>query len=156
PSDPTAPKNVRIGQPPYYMTVAMPGASTPEFSLVSLFTPRARPNLAAYMAVNSNPLSPDYGKLVILQLPQDTAIPGPDQIHNNFESYAPASEQLKLLRGGGSKVTLGNLVTIPLGGSLLSVEPVYVSASAVTNSGSYPQLQKVFTFFYYGAGQHNV
>jgi uncharacterized membrane protein (UPF0182 family) len=156
PSDPTAPKNVRISQPPYYMTVAMPGASTPEFSLVSLFTPRARPNLAAYMAVNSNPLSPDYGKMVILQLPQDTAIPGPDQIHNNFESYAPASEQLKLLRGGGSKVTLGNLVTIPLGGSLLSVEPVYVSASAVTNSGSYPQLQKVFTFFYYGAGQHNV
>src|SRR5262249_33204963 len=61
-------------------------------------------------------------------------------------------EQLKLLRGGGSKVTLGNLVTVPLGGSLLSVEPVYVSASAKTNPASYPQLQRVFTFYYYGAG----
>jgi uncharacterized protein len=152
PNDPTRPISFQVSQPPYYLTLAMPGAATPEFSLTSLFTPRARANVAAFMAVNSDPLSPDYGHIQILQLPQDTAIPGPEQIQNSFESLAAASEQLKLLRGGGSKVTLGNLVTVPLGGSLLSVEPVYVSASAASNTGSYPQLQRYFAFFYYGAG----
>ena len=150
PGDPTAPAKIQISQPPYYMTLAMPGAVAPEFSLTTQFTPRNRPNLAAYMAVDSNPLSPGYGKITLLQLPQDTAIPGPQQVQNNFEATTAASEQLTLLRHGGSKVTLGNLVTVPLGGSLLSVEPVYVSASSSTSSGSYPQLKKFFTFYYYG------
>jgi uncharacterized membrane protein (UPF0182 family) len=152
PDDPTKGTRSTISQPPYYLTLNMPGASSPEFSLTSLFTPRSRANTAAFMAVNSNPTSPGYGHIRILLLPQNTAIPGPQQIQSNFESFAPASEQLKLLRGGGSKVTLGNLITVPLGGSLLSVEPVYVSASAKSNTGSYPQLQRYFTFYYYGAG----
>jgi uncharacterized membrane protein (UPF0182 family) len=147
PNDPTVPKGFQTLQPPYYFTLDMPGTVTPEFSLTTLFNPRARANLAAFMAVNSNPLSPDYGKMQILQLPQDTAIFGPEQVQQNFESFAPAAKQLSLLRTGGSKVTLGNLVTVPLGGGLLSVEPVYVSASAQTNSGAYPQLREVFTFF---------
>ena len=152
PNDPTFPKNVRIVQPPYYLTLAMPGTTSPEFSLATQFTPTKRPNTSAYMAVNSNPQSPGYGKITILQLPQATAIPGPGQVQSNFESTTLASEQLTLLRHGGSKVTLGNLVTVPLGGSLLSVEPVYVSASATSNTGSYPQLKKFFAFYYYGAG----
>jgi hypothetical protein len=151
PDDPTAPEAVPVSQPPYYLTLEMPGQTTPQFSLEGLFTPRGRPNLSAFMAVDSNPQSPGYGKIKILQLPQDTAIPGPQQVQSNLEADAFAAKQLTLLRGGGSKVTLGNLVTVPLGGSLLSVEPVYVSASAATNSGAYPQLKEVFTFYYYSA-----
>jgi uncharacterized protein len=152
PDDPTAPENYPISQPPYYMTLGTPNPS-PEFSLTTLFTPRNRPNISAYMVANSDPQDPgQYGRITILQLPQDTAIPGPQQVQSNFESTTAASEQLTLLRHGGSKVTLGNLVTVPLGGSLLSVEPVYVSASATTNTGSYPQLKKYFTFYYFGAG----
>src|SRR5258706_3518352 len=156
PDDPTKGRQVAIPQPPYYFTLATPGASSPDFSLSTLFTPSARANTAAFMAVNRNPTSRGYGQMQLLQLPQDTAIPRPQQIPSNFEAFAPASEQLKLLRGGGSKVTLGNLVTVPLGGSLLSVEPVYVSASAKSNTGSYPQLQRYFTFYYYGAGVQKV
>ena len=152
PDDPTVPKNVRISQPPYYMTLAMPGATGPVFSLTTQFTPTKRPNTSAYVAVNSNPTSPDYGTITLLQFPQDTAIPGPQQVQSNLEAFVPASKTLSLLRQGGSKVTLGNLVTVPLGGSLLSVEPVYVSASATSNLGSYPQLKKFWTFYYYGAG----
>ena len=55
----------------------MPGSAQPEFSLTTSLTPRGRPNMAAFMAVNSNPLSAGYGQLRILQLPQDTAIRGP-------------------------------------------------------------------------------
>ena len=145
PNDPT--QSVPVTQPPYYLTLSMPGWTTPQFALTTLFTPRGRPNLAAFMAVNSNPDSPGYGRITILQLPQNTAIAGPQQVQNYFEADTTASQELTLLRKGGSRVTLGNLVTVPLGGSLLSVEPVYVSASATTNSGSYPQLKKVFTFY---------
>jgi uncharacterized membrane protein (UPF0182 family) len=147
PNDPTAPESFAVTQPPYYFTLQLPGESTPDFSLSTLFTPRGRPNLAAFMAVNSNPLSPDYGQIEILQLPQDTAIPGPEQVQSNFESYVRASVELTQLRKGGSKVTLANLITVPLGGGLLSVEPVFVSASSVINSGSYPQLKEVFTYY---------
>ncbi len=147
PNDPIAPPHVTIAQPPYYFTLDMPGSPTPEFSLVSSFTPRNRPNLAAFVAVNSNPQSPGYGKIEILQLPQDTAVLGPEQVQSNFEQDPPAAEPLSLLRQQGSKVTEGNLITLPLGGGLLSVEPVYVAASSETNSGSYPQLKKVFTFW---------
>jgi len=147
PNDPTQPKDVHVAQPPYYLSLDLPGSATPEFSLSTLFTPAGRSNLAAFMAVNSNPLSPDYGQLQILQLPQDTAISGPEQVQSNFESFPPASTKLGLLRRGGSKVTLGNLVTLPLGGDLLSVEPVYVQASSKTNSGSYPQLKEVLTYY---------
>jgi uncharacterized membrane protein (UPF0182 family) len=150
PNDPTAPENYPIAQPPYYLTLAMPGSAQPEFSLTTLFNPVGRPNLASFMVVNSNPESPGYGRISILQLPQDASIPGPEQVQSNFEADTLASEQLTLLRKGGSKVTLGNLVTVPLGGSLLSIEPVYVSASSATNSGSYPQLKKVFAFYNFG------
>jgi len=152
PDDPTVPKNVKIAQPPYYMTLAMPGTTSPAFSLATQFTPTKRPNTSAYMAVNSKPGSPGYGTITLLQFPQDTAIPGPQQVQSNLEAFVAASKTLSLLRQGGSKVTLGNLVTVPLGGSLLSVEPVYVSASATSNLGSYPQLKKFWTFYYYGAG----
>lgn len=147
PNDPTQPKGVRVTQPPYYFTLDLPGSPTPDFSLSTLFTPAGRSNLAAFMAVNSNPLSGDYGQLRILQMPQDTAIPGPEQVQNNLESFPPVSKELSLLRQGGSTVTNGNLVTVPLGGGLLSVEPIYVQASDTANSGSYPQLRLVLTYY---------
>ncbi len=147
PNDPTAPESYQVSQPPYYFTLQMPGSSAPEFSLSTSFTPKGRPNLAAFMAVNSNPQSRDYGRIEILQLPQNTAIPGPQTIQSNFESYVRASVELTQLRKGGSEVTLGNLITVPLGGGLLSVEPVYVQASSQLNTGSFPQLKEVFTYY---------
>jgi uncharacterized membrane protein (UPF0182 family) len=136
-----------ISQPPYYLTLAMPGGTTPEFSLTAPLTFRGRSNLAAYMAVDSNPQSPGYGRIQLLQLPQNQVTQGPAQIQNLFENDPAASIELTQLRKGGSRVTQGNLVSIPIAGSLLSIEPVYVSASAQANSGSYPQLKRVFTFF---------
>jgi uncharacterized membrane protein (UPF0182 family) len=152
PSDPSILKNnlqrhlAGISQPPYYLTLAIPG-QTPEFSLTSVLTFRSRSNLAAYMSVNSDPVSPDYGHIKILQLPQNQVVSGPGQIQNQFESFPFASKELTQFRKGGSLVVQGNLVTVPLGGGLLSAEPVYIAASATANTGSYPQLKRVFTYF---------
>jgi uncharacterized membrane protein (UPF0182 family) len=112
-----------------------------------VLTFQSRANLAAFLAVNSNPGSPQYGRITVLQLPQNQAISGPAQIQNQFENFPRASIELTQLRKGGSRVTQGNLVTVPLGGGLLSIEPVYVAAAAQANAGSYPQLKRVFTYF---------
>ncbi|HEY5987767.1 MAG TPA: UPF0182 family protein, partial [Streptosporangiaceae bacterium] len=149
PNDPTGAESVgnRLPQPPYYLTLSMPGVGQPQFSLTTTFAPRNRANLAAFMAVASDPGKPGYGTIRLLELPQDTAIPGPSQVQNSFETLARASIELTQLRRGGSQVSLGNLITLPVGGGLLYVEPVFVSASAVGASGSYPTLQRVFVFY---------
>lgn len=148
PGDPTVGPHVSISQPPYYMTLEMPGMSGLQFSLATLFTQRGRANLAAFMAVDSNPLDrSDYGTIRILQLPQDTSILGPEQVQSNFESDTSASKELSLFRTGGSKTLVGNLVTVPLGGGLLSVEPIYLQASAAGNTGAYPALKRVFAYY---------
>jgi uncharacterized membrane protein (UPF0182 family) len=147
PADPSGLTPNHGAQPPYYMTMSMPGYPAAEFSLTTSFVQRGRPNMAAYMAVDSNPLSPDYGKIRILDLPQDVAIPGPEQVQNSFETDPTPSIQLSQLRRGGSKVTLGNLITLPVGSGFLYVEPVYVEASAAGSTGAYPTVQRVFAAY---------
>jgi uncharacterized membrane protein (UPF0182 family) len=103
--------------------------------------------MAAFLSVNSNPLSAGYGQLQILQLPQNTGVAGPEQVNNDFQSDPAASIELTQLRKGGSQVTFGNLITLPLGGGLVYAQPVYVSADADGAAGAYPALKRVFTYY---------
>ncbi|MEY3973379.1 MAG: hypothetical protein RJA71_691 [Actinomycetota bacterium] len=132
-------------QPPYYMTLQMPGSDKPAFSLTTPFVPRGgRENLSAFAAVNSNAGS-DYGKITVLQLPRSTNIAGPSQVASNFEAKPEVANTLSLLRQGGADVVLGSLLTLPVGNGLLYVQPVYVRATA--NAAAYPLLQKVLVSF---------
>jgi len=142
PNDPTKPA-ASAAQPPYYLQVQGPTDTTPVFSLTTTFAPIKRQNLAAFMSVSSAP-GQDYGKIKVLQLPSDTTIPGPAQVQNKFESDPFTSSQLSLLRRGGSTVDLGNLLSLPVAGGILYVEPVYISSSG---AGGYPLLQKVLVGF---------
>ena len=145
---PTDPSSIGANngiQPPYYTTLQLPGAKDPNFSLTTAFVPRGnRQNLTAFAAVNSDH-GPDYGKITVLQLPRSTNISGPSQVSSNFEAKPEVAQALSLLRQGGSDVVLGNLLTLPVGGGLLYVQPVYVRATA--NTSSYPLLQKVLVSF---------
>ena len=132
-------------QPPYYMTLQMPGAAKPTFSLTTPFVPRGgRENLSAFASVNAT-AGPDYGKITVLQLPRSTNIAGPSQVASNFEAKPEVANALSLLRQGGSDVVLGNLLTLPVGNGLLYVQPVYVRATG--NASAYPLLQKVLVSF---------
>ena len=132
-------------QPPYYMTLQMPGSATPTFSLTTPFVPRGgRENLSAFASVNAT-AGPDYGKISVLQLPRSTNIAGPSQVASNFEAKPDVANALSLLRQGGSDVVLGNLLTLPVGNGLLYVQPVYVTATS--NAAAYPLLQKVLVSF---------
>ncbi|WP_282568138.1 UPF0182 family protein [Agromyces sp. H66] len=155
PKEPTAGANTTLLQPPYYLTMQMPGQDAPSYSLYSTFIPEARGEqsrnvLRGYLAVNSDAGSTDgergedYGKLRLLALPEDDNVPGPGQVQNQFDGDPSISAQLNILKQGQSDVINGNLLTVPVGGGLLYVQPVYVQS---TGSTSYPLLQKVLVAF---------
>jgi uncharacterized membrane protein (UPF0182 family) len=147
PNDPTDSRHVK--QPPYYLSLKMPGDSAPSFSLTTTFVPRQRPNMAAFMAVDASPTGGSYGRLRILQLPGNTAIQGPGQAQNTFNSDAKLSQDLNLLRGQGqaTAVTNGNLLSLPFGGGFLYVQPVYVQAAQTAGQEPYPILRRVAVMF---------
>ncbi|MBU6147900.1 MAG: UPF0182 family protein [Actinomycetales bacterium] len=142
PNDPTNP-SVAQPQPPYYLQLQMPGDTETRFALTTTFSPQRRQTLASFMAADSDP-GEGYGRLRVLQLPRNTVIPGPSQVQNNFESDPRVGELLNLLRRGGSDVELGNLLSLPVAGGLLYVEPVYVKAAS---GESYPLLRRVLAAF---------
>ncbi|MQA94965.1 MAG: UPF0182 family protein [Streptosporangiales bacterium] len=144
PADPTRPGGAP--EPPYRITLKMPDDQEPGFSLTTTFVPRGRENLSAFMAVDSVPTSPNYGKIQVLELPRSQAIPGPRQVQNAFQSDTTVSSELLPLNRSGAQTVFGNLLTLPFGGGLLYVEPVYVKSTAAGQS-SYPILRKVMVAF---------
>ncbi|WP_374112613.1 UPF0182 family protein [Georgenia sp. EYE_87] len=151
PTDPTVATGVQ--QPPFYLTMQMPGQEDARFSLTSSFIPGGNTDrniLTGFLAVDSETgdaegeVRDGYGTMRLLELPSDVTVPGPGQVQNNFNSNPAVSSELNLLRQGNSNVQLGNLLTLPVGGGLLYVQPVYVQSAAGT---SYPLLQRVLVSF---------
>jgi uncharacterized membrane protein (UPF0182 family) len=146
---PNSPSDSQASQPPYYQTMTMPGVAT-QFSVTSSLVQRGRQNMAAYLAVDSDPQSAGYGMIRVLQLPQDTAILGPQQVQGTFESDPNISSQLSLYRQNGSKVIEGDLITLPVAGGLIYEEPFYIQAAGAagsTSTGSYPVLKRIAVSF---------
>nr|WP_275042275.1 UPF0182 family protein [Nocardiopsis ganjiahuensis] len=144
PNDPTTDGD--LSEPPYRQTINYPGVDEPSFSLTTTFVPRGRENLAAFMAVDSNPESEEYGQLKLLELPRSTVIFGPGQVQNAFDSDADVREVLLPLEQSNAEVTRGNLLTLPFAGGLLYVEPLYVQAGG-GGAASFPLLQQVMVGF---------
>ena len=103
-----------------------------------------------YLAVDSDAGSTagqkaaDYGKLRMLEISADVSVPGPGQVQNTFNSDQQISSQINLLKQGQSEVLNGNLLTLPVGGGLLYVQPVFVQASSGTQL---PALRKILVAF---------
>jgi len=80
-----------------------------------------------------------YGELVIYRLPKQELIFGPLQIEARIDQNPEISSQFSLWDQGGSQVIRGNLLVLPLGDTLLYVEPIYLQAE----SGRIPELKRV-------------
>lgn len=153
PADPVSDAATAPLQPPYYLTLKMPGQEESSFSLTSTFIPGGntdREVLTGFLAVDADAgteagkKAEDYGKLRLLELPRDTTVPGPGQVQNNFDSNPTISEQLNILQIGASTVRRGNQLTLPVGGGLLYVQPVYIQSTGGTQ---FPLLRKVLVAF---------
>jgi uncharacterized membrane protein (UPF0182 family) len=143
PQDPAEPSRK---QPPYRLTVSPTPGANPVFSLTSVYVPYNRQNLAAFISVGADAANPQtYGKIQILRLPDDTQVSGPSQIANTFNNDPKVADQLLAFKRSGASVEAGNLLTLPVGGGLLYVEPLYTKREG--GAGNYPVLRFVLVSF---------
>jgi len=122
---------------PYYVTLRLPDNTDDEFVLIQPFTPNNKDNLIAWMAARSD--GENYGQLVTYRFPKQELIFGPLQIEGRIDQNPEISAQITLWDQGGSEVIRGNLLVLPIGNSLLYVEPLYLRAE----NGQIPELKRV-------------
>jgi uncharacterized membrane protein (UPF0182 family) len=127
---------------PYYLLTKLPKGTGPEFVLVMPFTPNGKENMVSYLAAQSD--QDNYGKLTLFSLDRARTILGPTQVNARILATPAVSSQLTLLNQQGSSVILGNLLVVPVGESLLYVQPIFVQGSA---PNSFPLLQRVAVFY---------
>jgi hypothetical protein len=121
----------------YYVIMRLPEEQKAEFLLMIPYTPFERNNMIAWLAAKCD--GTDYGKLVVYEFPKKALVWGPTQIEARIEQNPEISEQFTLWRTGGSGVDPGNLLVIPIGSSVLYVEPIYLRAA----KNPIPQLARV-------------
>lgn len=139
-------------EPATYMSMSPDGFASPRYLLSSPMVTLNRRDLAAFVSVDSEP-GPDYGKFTVLNFASGAGGEAPSQVQNEIESSTTISEALTLQRGGNSKVVLGDLQAVPLGGRMLYVEPVYTQAAG---SQSFPILRHVIALYADGAPAFDV
>ncbi|MEX2583493.1 MAG: UPF0182 family protein [Gemmatimonadota bacterium] len=122
---------------PMYSIYPLPGSDESEFLLSVPFVARGRENMTAFM-VTRNDL-PNYGEQILYTLPRDEQIPGPQQVEAMIDQNPEISEQLSLWLRGGSDVIRGHLMIVPVEGSLVYVEPIFLESE----NAAVPQLERV-------------
>jgi uncharacterized membrane protein (UPF0182 family) len=137
----TIPKELYFGneQPveAHYIIMHLPEEEKEEFLLILPFTPATKNNTIGWLAGRCD--GENYGKLIAYRFPKDKWVDGPSQVENRIGQDTVITEQLALWSRGGSRVIRGNLLLIPLGKSILWVEPVFLQAEG----GGLPELKRV-------------
>ncbi|NLE97152.1 MAG: UPF0182 family protein, partial [Propionibacterium sp.] len=147
PNDPVTGGDSLQKEPPYFLTIRWPGDERPHYANTTIFVPKDRENLSVYMAANSDATSDNYGQLRVLKLSDEEQIPGPGQAYNAIRTNETVADRLLPFNREGSdtQAIFGNLLTLPLGGGLIYVQPIYTMTSSTT--GGYPALRFVVVRF---------
>lgn len=122
---------------PTYIVATLPNSNTPEFLLMTTFTPRNKDNLIGIMVARCD--GENLGELHFLLLSKQELIFGPMQIEARINQDQNISKDLTLWNQQGSQVLRGQMLVLPVDNSLLYIEPVYLQAS----EARMPQLKKV-------------
>ncbi|MEJ7796566.1 MAG: UPF0182 family protein [Nocardioides sp.] len=132
-------------QPPYRLFVDDPTVTGDEaWALTSVYVPRNKSNLEAFVSVNSDATSEEYGQIRALQLPNEQT-DGPGLVANEMANSDNVRRELQAFNLGETEVRFGNLLTLPVGEGLMYVQPVY--AVRELSEGSYPILQFVLVSY---------
>jgi len=122
---------------PYYVIMRLPGEEEPEFMMIRPYVPAGKQNMIAWLYADSD--GEDYGQLGVYKFSKEALVFGPIQVEARMDQDPYISQQLTLWNQRGSSVIRGNLLVIPLDGTLLFVEPLYLQAE----SGRLPELKRV-------------
>jgi uncharacterized membrane protein (UPF0182 family) len=121
----------------YYVIMRMPGEPEAEFLLLQPMVPISRPNMIAWVAAQMD--DPNYGQTRVYRFPADTTIFGPAQIEARIVQNPQISQQFTLWSQGGSTVIQGNLIVVPVGDSLIYLQPVYLQSQ----QSAFPEFQRI-------------
>lgn len=126
---------------PYYVVMKLPGETKEHFVLMRPFTPFRKDNMVSWLGVVCDP--DDYGRMVLYQFPRGQRIYGPQQIESRINQDPSISQELTLWDQAGSKVNRGNLIVLPIDGTVLYIKPLYLQAT----SGKIPELKRVIVAY---------
>jgi len=126
---------------PFYVIMRLPGETREEYVLVLPFTILNRDNLVGWLVARCD--GAHYGQMEVYDFPKDMNVYGPMQVEASIDQNASISSQITLWDQHGSSVIRGNLITIPLSGRLLYVEPLFLQADV----SSLPEMKRVIAFY---------
>jgi hypothetical protein len=124
---------------PYYLLMPMEGRLT--YVGLQSFTPRDRANLSSFLVVASDP--DNFGELVEFRMPPGSTVAGIEQVAARIESDPDIAAQFTLWRNRGSRAIQGDIMIIPIGESLVYIQPVYLEAEAT----SLPEFERVIVVY---------
>ena len=121
----------------YYVVMRMPDQPKAEYLLLQPMIAASRPNMVAWVAARND--VPNYGAVRVYQFPSDQTVFGPAQIESRIDADPTISAQITLWNQSGSSVVRGNLIVVPVGNSLVYLQPVYLQST----SSKFPLFQKI-------------
>ncbi|HEX2948642.1 MAG TPA: UPF0182 family protein [Armatimonadota bacterium] len=121
----------------YYLAMSLPGQHDPEYLLIRPYTPKNKKNMIAWLSARSDP--EHYGELLVYNFPKQSLVFGPEQVLARINQDPEISSAVSLWNQSGSQVLWGNLLVIPIGQTVLYVQPVYLQAER----SQIPELQRV-------------
>lgn len=108
-----------------------------QYSLAMVFTPEKALNLRGIPLVYQDP--PDYGKLVVLQVPKGQYVIGPEQADAATDQDPLISQNFSWWNRRGMEVIRGHTTLLMVGKEILYVEPIFLRSQ----QNHLPQLKKV-------------
>ena len=129
--------NSTVTMQPYYVITRLPGEQREEFVLIRPYTPPNKNNMITWLAARSD--GEHYGAVLAYKYPKDRLVYGPMQIEARIDQDPVISEQLTLWSQAGSNVIRGNMIVLPIGGTNLYVEPIYLQAE----NNSLPEMKRI-------------
>jgi uncharacterized membrane protein (UPF0182 family) len=117
----------------------LPGEKKEETVLMEYFNVKGKENnmvsmLGARMDGNN------YGKLELYKFPTNQTTDSPYSFNQKINQDPNISKEISLWNTQGSQVQFGDTSIVPINGSLLYVEPVYISAQA---QNSIPEVKEI-------------
>lgn len=123
---------------PYYLTSDLMAENRLDFVLFLPLITKGRDNMRAMAVAGCD--EPYYGKLVIYSFPKEELVFGPSQIHTLINVNPEVSDQFTLWNKNNSKVVLGRMIIMPVGQSILYIQPVFLTFKGAVKI---PQLERV-------------
>ena len=130
-----------IMDPSYYVFNLPDTEEGAEFINMVPFTPKSKQNMTAVMMGRND--GDNYGQLIVYTMPKNKNIYGPMQVEAQIDQNTEISKEFSLWAQSGSKYKRGDLFVIPIGTSLMYVEPVYLEAS----NQAIPEVKRVIVAY---------